>query len=60
MAQKIEEREDGFSQVEKSLTAGEQFIEKNQKLIVRSVIAVLVILVCNLDETKSVTISVQS
>lgn len=44
MAQKIEEREDGFSQVEKSLTAGEQFIEKNQKLIVRSVIAVLVIL----------------
>ena len=44
MAQKIEEREDGFSQVEKSLTASEQFIEKNQKLIVRSVIAVLVIL----------------
>lgn len=45
MSKKIEEKEDGFSQVEKSLTAGEQFIEKNQKLIVRSVIAILVILV---------------
>ncbi len=45
MSKKIEEKEDGFSQVEKSLTAGEQFIEKNQKLIIRSVIGILVVLV---------------
>ena len=44
MAKKIDEKEDGFLQVEKSLTASEQFIEKNQKVIIRSVIAVLVIL----------------
>lgn len=43
MTQK-EEKVDGFSQVEKSLTASEQFIEKYQKTIVRAVIAVLVIL----------------
>ena len=44
MSKNIEKTEDGFSQVEKTLTNSEQFIEKNQKLIIKIVGVVVVLL----------------
>ena len=44
MAKKTEEKQDSFSQVERTLTQSEQFIEKNQKLIIRIVCGVIVVL----------------
>ena len=41
MSKEQKKREDGFEHLEEALTSGEQFIEKNQKMIV-NVVLVLV------------------
>lgn len=43
MAQQQKKKDDGFEQLESALTNGEQFIEKNQKMIVNVILALLVI-----------------
>lgn len=44
MAQQQKKKEDGFEQLEGALTNGEQFIEKNQKMIVNVILALLVVI----------------
>lgn len=46
MAKDQQKKEDGFEQLEDALTSSEQFIEKNQKMIVNVVIGLLVIVGC--------------
>lgn len=43
MSKEQKKKEDGFEQLEGALTSGEQFIEKNQKMIVNVIIALIVI-----------------
>ena len=38
MSKEQKKREDGFEHLEEALTSGEQFIEKNQKMIVNVVL----------------------
>lgn len=44
MAKEQKKREDSFEQLEEALTVGEQFIEKNQKMIVNVVLGLVVII----------------
>lgn len=44
MSKDQKKREDGFEQLEDALTSSEQFIEKNQKMIVNVLIALIVII----------------
>ena len=44
MSKDQKKKEDGFEQLEDALTNGEQFIEKNQKMIVNIVIALIIII----------------
>ena len=43
MSKEQKKREDGFEHLEEALTSGEQFIEKNQKMIVNVVLVLVVI-----------------
>ena len=43
MAKEQKKKEDGFEQLEGALTSGEQFVEKNQKMIVNVIIGIIVI-----------------
>lgn len=43
MAKEQKKKEDGFEQLEGALTSGEQFVEKNQKMIVNIIIGIIVI-----------------
>ena len=43
MSKAQKKHEDGFEQLEGALTSGEQFIEKNQKMIVNVVLVLIVI-----------------
>lgn len=45
MAKEQKKKEDGFEQLEDALTSGEQFIEKNQKMIVNIILGLVVIIV---------------
>ena len=47
MSKEQKKREDGFEHLEEALTSGEQFIEKNQKMIVN----VVLVLVVNISDT---------
>ena len=40
MSKEQKKREDGFEHLEEALTSGEQFIEKNQKMIVNVVLVI--------------------
>ena len=44
MSKEQKKREDGFEHLEEALTSGEQFIEKNQKMIVNVVLVLVVII----------------
>lgn len=43
---KKQKKEDQFEQIENALTRGEQFIETNQKLLIRVMIVILVVIAC--------------
>ena len=43
MAKEQKKKEDGFEQLEGALTSGEQFVEKNQKMIVNVIIGIIVV-----------------
>ena len=44
MSKDQKKKEDGFEQLEDALTNSEQFIEKNQKMIVNIIIALIIII----------------
>ena len=50
MSKEQKKREDGFEHLEEALTSGEQFIEKNQKMIV-NVVLVLVVIIADISDT---------
>ena len=52
MSKEQKKREDGFEHLEEALTSGEQFIEKNQKMIVN---VVLVLLPTRFSERKTIS-----
>ena len=44
MSKEQKTKEDSFEQLEEALTSGEQFIEKNQKMIVNVIVVLFVII----------------
>ena len=44
---------DGFEQIEEATISTEQFIEKNQKLLVRGVLVIIIVVGVALETTKA-------
>ena len=56
MAKEQKQKEDSFEHIEDALTSGEQFIEKNQKMIVNIVIGIIVVIAGYFGYNRFVTV----